>query len=186
METYEARLQSFTDLHTTSKKRNSNIKGACKLKWPHKTPAPAQLARAGFFYKPTSSAPDNTTCYLCHSNLDGWEKEDDAISEHISLSPGCGWAVLARLEQDIEEGNLEQKDPLDESLLNARKMTFGAIWPHEDKRGWLCKTQKVASSFRAPDASTETLRYRWLKRDGITAQQRRVTTSPGAAIAVWA
>lgn len=103
----------------------------------------AQLARAGFFYKPKSSTPDNTTCYLCHSNLDGWEKDDDAIGEHIKLSPGCGWATIARIEQDIDGGNQEQENPMGDSLLNARKMTFGAMWPHESKRGWLCKTQKV-------------------------------------------
>lgn len=104
-----------------------------------------QLARAGFFYNPTASTPDNTTCYLCHSSLDGWEEDDSAIGEHLSFSPDCGWATLARIEQDIDDGNLAQKDPMDESLLNARKMTFGANWPHEDKRGWVCKTQKVGA-----------------------------------------
>ncbi|KAL9030087.1 MAG: hypothetical protein Q9196_001750 [Gyalolechia fulgens] len=142
METFEARFRSFHVVHASNKKRTSNSKGAGKLKWPHQSPAPVQLAKAGFYYKPTSSTPDNTTCYLCHSNLDGWEENDDAIGEHINLSPNCGWAALARIEQDIEEGNQEQQDPMDESLLNARKMTFGAGWPHEDKRGWLCKTQK--------------------------------------------
>lgn len=48
-----------------------------------------------------------------------------------------------RIEQEIEDGNLSQQDPMDEHLVNARKMTFGAGWPHEDKRGWVCKTQKV-------------------------------------------
>ncbi|KAI4167785.1 MAG: hypothetical protein LQ343_006917 [Gyalolechia ehrenbergii] len=157
METFEARLQSFSAVHASNKKRNSNSKGAGKLKWPHKSPAPAQLARAGFFYKPTSSKPDNTTCYLCHSNLGGWEEDDDAIGEHINLSPGCGWAALVRIEQDIEKGRLEQKDPVDENLLNARKMTFGTMWPHEDKRGWLCKTQKMSEAgwYYCPTAESD-------------------------------
>lgn len=160
METFEARLESFNAAHAITKKRTSNTKGAGKLKWPHKSPAPAQvgrsarscevnptdsaqLARAGFFYNPTSSTPDNTTCYLCHSSLDGWEEDDSAVGEHINFSPDCGWAVVAHIEQDIEDGHLEQQDPMDERLLHARSMTFGARWPHEDKRGWLCKTQKV-------------------------------------------
>lgn len=43
METFEARLQSFSAVHASNKKRNSNSKGAGKLKWPHKSPAPAQV-----------------------------------------------------------------------------------------------------------------------------------------------
>lgn len=35
------------------------------------------------------------------------------------------------------------ENPLDEKLLDSRKMTFGSNWPHENKRGWICKTQKV-------------------------------------------
>ncbi|KAL9599222.1 MAG: hypothetical protein Q9219_004003 [cf. Caloplaca sp. 3 TL-2023] len=143
METFEARLQSFDIAHTTAKKRTSNAKGTAKLKWPHKSPNPTQLAQAGFYYNPTSSAPDNTTCYVCHSNLDGWEEDDSAVGEHINLASDCGWAAIVRIEQEVEEGNLEQADPMAQSLLDARKMTFGAIWPHDNKRGWLCKTQKL-------------------------------------------
>lgn len=43
----------------------------------------------------------------------------------------------------MEDGVLDQEDPMSEKLLNARKITFGAKWPHESKRGWMCKTQKV-------------------------------------------
>lgn len=39
---------------------------------------------------------------------------------------------------------------MDESLVNARKMTFGINWPHEDKRGWVCKTQKVRAALSFP------------------------------------
>ncbi|KAL8761762.1 MAG: hypothetical protein Q9184_002161 [Pyrenodesmia sp. 2 TL-2023] len=143
METFAGRLASFNVSHTTTKKRTSNAKGAGKLKWPHKSPHPAQLARAGFFYNPTSATPDNTTCYLCRNNLDGWEEDDSAIGEHLNFASDCGWAAIVRIEQEIEVGNLDQQDPMDEHLLNARKMTFDAGWPHEDKRGWVCKTQKM-------------------------------------------
>ncbi|KAI4118464.1 MAG: hypothetical protein LQ345_001492 [Seirophora villosa] len=152
METLEARLQSFTIAHSSTKKRTSNSKGAAKLKWPHEVPDPAQLAKAGFYYKPSSSAPDNTTCYLCHSSLDGWEENDSPIGEHLNFSPDCGWAIVARIEQDIEDGKLDQHDPMDEDLLNARKMTFGSNWPHENKRGWACKTEKCM--FFAPSESS--------------------------------
>lgn len=32
---------------------------------------------------------------------------------------------------------------MSEDMLNARMMTFRTQWPHENKRGWTCKTQKV-------------------------------------------
>ncbi|KAL8859622.1 MAG: hypothetical protein Q9178_004021 [Gyalolechia marmorata] len=143
METLAARLESFNVVHSGTKKRTSNAKGAAKIKWSHKSPHPTQLAKAGFFYNPKPSAPDNTTCYLCHNHLDGWEEDDDAFEEHANLSPGCGWAAIARIEQNIENGISEQADPTDERLLDARRMTFGTNWPHENKRGWICKTEKV-------------------------------------------
>ncbi|KAL8673146.1 MAG: hypothetical protein Q9168_002443 [Polycauliona sp. 1 TL-2023] len=142
METFEARLESFQVVHQGSKKRTSNSKSAPKLKWSHTTPDPTQLAKAGFYYNPKASAPDNTTCYLCHENLDGWEEDDNAIEEHANLSPGCGWAAIVRIEKNVEDGASEHGDPLDEKLLDARRMTFGANWPHENKRGWICKTDK--------------------------------------------
>ena len=46
-------------------------------------------------------------------------------------------------ELDIEDGGQCQEDPMCERMLDARKMTFGSRWPHESKRGWACKTQKV-------------------------------------------
>ena len=102
-----------------------------------------QLAKAGFYYKPTSTNPDNATCYLCHCNLDGWEEEDDPIAEHLKHSPSCGWANTASIEQAIENGERDLEDPASEKLMDARAMTFGSTWPHESKRGWVCKTQKV-------------------------------------------
>ena len=102
-----------------------------------------QMARAGFFYQPTSSCPDNTTCYLCKSNLDGWEENDNAVEEHLKHSPDCGWAITIATELEIEYGSQSQEDPMSEKMLDARRMTFGSQWPHENKRGWICKTQKV-------------------------------------------
>lgn len=96
------------------------------------------------FYRPTPSSPDNAQCFLCEYNLDGWEENDDAIVEHLKHSPNCGWAIVISLEARIDDENLELDDPLSERLLNAREMTFGSRWPHEAKKGWICKTQKVS------------------------------------------
>ncbi|KAI4216229.1 MAG: hypothetical protein LQ351_001239 [Letrouitia transgressa] len=143
METLADRLASFSVAHAATKKRTSSAKGSKSLKWPHQDPTPSELANAGFFYHPKPSAPDNTQCFLCRSNLDSWEEGDNAISEHLKLAPHCAWATIAAIEQDMEDGVLDQEDPMSEKLLNARKITFGAKWPHESKRGWMCKTQKV-------------------------------------------
>ena len=47
------------------------------------------------------------------------------------------------IERGIESGKPTEENPMSENMLTARTMTFGAHWPHEDKRGWICKTQKV-------------------------------------------
>ncbi|KAL8966037.1 MAG: hypothetical protein Q9197_006208 [Variospora fuerteventurae] len=190
METLEARLQSFNIAHPSTKKRTSNTKVAAKLTWPHEVPDPAQLAKAGFYYKPSSAAPDNTVCYLCHSCLDGWEENDSPVGEHLSFSPDCGWAVIARIEQDIDDGKLDQQDPMDESLVNARKMTFGINWPHDDKRGWACKTQKRRSPlcmFFAPSEPTSKKaargkKGRHSKASRLSTQSNLTTASEGVSL----
>lgn len=101
------------------------------------------MARAGFFYAPTSSSPDNATCFQCHESMDGWEADDDPIKEHLALSSQCSWAITIGVEQSIERGSLEEEDPMSAKMLDARKATFGDSWPHEGKRGWTCKTKKV-------------------------------------------
>ena len=63
--------------------------------------------------------------------------------EHLKLSPGCGWAIIVHQEAEIDDENVEMEDPLTERLLRARKMTFESRWPHETKKAWICKTQKV-------------------------------------------
>ena len=104
-----------------------------------------QLARAGFYYNPTSSCPDNVVCFLCNSNLDGWEDTDDPVNEHISHCHHCGWAITVAVENCIDKGMDELEDPMSERMVEARRMTFATGWPHENKRGWTCKVQKVAA-----------------------------------------
>ena len=65
------------------------------------------------------------------------------MEEHLRLSPSCGWATTVAIEQDIENGSYSLEDPMSEKILEARRMTFGSKWPHENKRGWTCKVQKV-------------------------------------------
>lgn len=72
--------------------------------------------------------------------MDGWEEDDDPVVEHLKHSPDCGWAINMGIEQ---QANDKLQDPSCEEMLDARRMTFGVNWPHEHKRGWVCKTQKV-------------------------------------------
>ncbi|KAL9578459.1 MAG: hypothetical protein Q9203_007090 [Teloschistes exilis] len=145
METLTARLESFHAAPAAGKKRASNAKAVEKFRWPHKTPTLTQLAKAGFFFSPGPATPDNTICFCCHASLHGWEEDDNAIEQHSQLSPYCAWNIITRIEQNIEHGSIPQEDPMDETLLEARRTTF-ANWPHEDKKGWICKTQKMIES----------------------------------------
>jgi hypothetical protein len=79
-------------------------------------------------------------------SLDGWEAEDDPVKEHVAYSSSCGIAVIAQLEQELEAGSQNIQNPTSEEMNEARKATFGDMWPHEGKRGWVCKTQKVRSA----------------------------------------
>lgn len=37
-----------------------------------------------------------------------------------------------------------EEDPMSEKMVEARRATFKDTWPHEGKRGWKCKVQKVS------------------------------------------
>ncbi|KAL7932715.1 hypothetical protein V8C35DRAFT_306531 [Trichoderma chlorosporum] len=140
--TYEARLASF---QKTTKKRGSTTGGRAKaLNWPHKQISATSLARAGFVFKPSPDSPDNTVCFLCEKGLDGWEAGDDPIYEHVKHAPHCGWAVVAAIEADI--GDYGREDPNDPEMSEARRATFADRWPHENKKGWKCKTKQLVDA----------------------------------------
>ncbi|KAK1244848.1 hypothetical protein MKX08_004477 [Trichoderma sp. CBMAI-0020] len=141
---YEARLASF---QKTTKKRGSTTggRGAAKaLNWPHKQISATSLARAGFVFSPSPDSPDNTICFLCEKGLDGWEAGDDPIYEHVKHAPHCGWALVAAIEADI--GDYAREDPNDPEMVEARKATFAGRWPHENKKGWKCKTKQLVEA----------------------------------------
>ena len=83
--------------------------------------------------------------------LDGWEEDDDPLKEHLAHSGHCDWAtsLAAGLGAQQNEGaEDEQRDPMSEELVAARRRTFehGAGWPHESKRGWKCKVSKMVEA----------------------------------------
>lgn len=133
--TLEARLASFEPPSKRS-----------KLGWPHKTPTPDELAKAGFYYKPSSESNDNTICFMCGRFLDGWEPDDDPIQEHLKHSSDCAWAILMDAAQNVRLDINNMDDPTGEHHADARRATFGIGWPHESKRGWTCKTEKMVEA----------------------------------------
>jgi hypothetical protein len=104
-----------------------------------------KLAKAGFFFSPTQTNPDNVACFLCHKSLDGWEKDDDPLSEHLKHSSNCGWAIVATI--DRQDGELSEENPASSRMIDARKATFANKWPHENKKGWKCKVKQVHLPF---------------------------------------
>ncbi|KAH8899744.1 hypothetical protein GQ53DRAFT_200907 [Thozetella sp. PMI_491] len=143
---YENRLASFKGPQPITKKRASNASSRAPraLHWPHKTLAPADLARAGFVFEPLQDNPDNVVCFLCQKALDGWEEDDNPLDEHLKHSPNCGWAITVAIE--IEFGDYGKIHPLDPSMIEARKATFAGKWPYESKKGFKCKTKQLVEA----------------------------------------
>ncbi|KAI2628421.1 hypothetical protein GGS21DRAFT_243312 [Xylaria nigripes] len=143
--TYDGRLDSF-QLAQPAGRRGSNAKGraAKVLSWPHKQLEPDIFARAGFYFQPSPESPDNTICFLCRKNMKGWEQDDNPFEEHLRLSPNCGWAIVAGIENGLGDSSLD--DPTSPAMIEARKATFGDKWPHDGKKGWKCKTKQLADA----------------------------------------
>ncbi|EFX05936.1 chromosome segregation protein [Grosmannia clavigera kw1407] len=143
----ENRLASFQGPQLVAKRRTSTAASARApktLTWPHRSPTAIDLARAGFFFNPQPSNPDNVKCFLCHKDLDGWEEDDDPLQEHLKHSGNCGWAICAAIE--LELGDVVNEDPRLSYLVEARKSTFAGRWPYESKKGWKCKTKQLAEA----------------------------------------
>ena len=78
---------------------------------------------------------------MCKRALDAWEEEDDPIVEHLRLSEDCAWAMIV----GTGHGALDA-DPMSTTMVQARKATFATGWPHDGKRGWTCKGDKLVAA----------------------------------------
>ncbi|KAK2839367.1 hypothetical protein FQN49_006210 [Arthroderma sp. PD_2] len=136
LQTVTGRLATFDVAHQSG--------SGGETTWPYTTPSPDELAHAGFYYTPTTLSPDNATCFLCERSLDGWEEGDDAFAEHLRFSPQCGWAIMMNIA--LQTSDPEQiEDPTKPEIADARRATFFS-WPHDGKRGWVCKTEKMVEA----------------------------------------
>ncbi|KAK3400049.1 hypothetical protein B0T20DRAFT_468341 [Sordaria brevicollis] len=140
---YENRLASFDGQPLANKDGISDSR-AKVVKWPHKALPADELAKAGFYFDPMVTTPDNVTCFLCEHSFDGWSSGDHPIQEHLKHSPFCGWAVTAAVEENL--GDYGKMHPLEPILVDARKATFGGKWPYESKRGFKCKSKQAAEA----------------------------------------
>ena len=56
----------------------------------------------------------------------------------------CGWALVHATELKLERNpKAAIDDPMGDKMTDARINTFGNWWPHEKKKGWLPKVEKV-------------------------------------------
>ena len=121
---------------------------------------------------------------MCQKNLDGWEEDDDPAHEHLHHSTDCGWAIISCAVRAEDVPDREEENPFGERMVEARRATFADRWPHQGKRGWQCKVDKVCFLTSFSRCSFLLLRrlsliiHRWSKEAGTTAQLRgRMTLS---------
>ena len=73
--------------------------------WPHASPTPEQMARAGFKHMPTNKYPDNVSCSCSDGNHDlcGWKPDDDPKLQLHIYNYRCSrlWMVLATTERKM-------------------------------------------------------------------------------------
>lgn len=147
--TLQSRLASFK-VSESKPRRRTSVSSKKKLKtvegWPHDFLSPEALAAAGFYYAPLVEGDDNVKCFLCAKMLAGWEEGDVPIDEHLKHSGTCGWAVALALQMKTGYEELLQEDPMSERMLEARMDTFGELWPHDGKKGWVSKSKQMAAA----------------------------------------
>ncbi|EOD53158.1 putative chromosome segregation protein [Neofusicoccum parvum UCRNP2] len=154
LKSFVGRLATFESPKQLTKRRASSTKKktATTVAWPHETPSPEDLARAGFYYSPSANHPDNVVCFMCDRKLDGWEPEDVPALEHLSHAPDCAWAINVCLSLRDPD---ENEDPMSEKMVAARTATFAGSWPHEKKKSWKCKTKKMVEAGWCYDPSPD-------------------------------
>ncbi|KAL1943940.1 hypothetical protein VTO73DRAFT_3758 [Trametes versicolor] len=154
MEYLQARLDSFASSKSKRTKASTSKHSSASTKWPHPPTwkaTPTSLAEAGFYHDPSSSAPDNVTCFMCKKSLCGWEPEDDPFEIHYEkCSEVCGWAVV-RCQKPDTNGKFDFSDstrhPTSKEMEKARLDTFSQTqWPHDGVRGHGANSKALAKA----------------------------------------
>ncbi|KAF1952420.1 inhibitor of apoptosis repeat-containing protein [Byssothecium circinans] len=145
---YQARLDTFAppkskSRRTSSRSKKPAPKATQKGGWPHTYPRPDDLAYAGFVFRPTSASFDNVQCFSCQTQLDGWEESDTPAFEHLTHSPNCGFAINVCIRLRHNDPGRVEDDPLNENMVEARRMTFADLWPLDEAAGFPSIEQMV-------------------------------------------
>ncbi|XP_044144212.1 baculoviral IAP repeat-containing protein 5 [Bufo gargarizans] len=82
---YNKRLSTFTDWPFSEN---------CKC-------TPENMAKAGFVHCPTENEPDVACCFFCLKELEGWEPDDDPLTEHSKRSNTCGFLSLNKNTDEL-------------------------------------------------------------------------------------
>lgn len=161
---FQARLHSFDGTAAATKnRRNSKTKKApakSKNAWPLTTPSAHDLAYAGFVWRPTTASPDNVQCFHCNCQLDGWEASDVPAYEHLTHSPNCGFAIVTCIRLRDGDPGRSEEDPSSDSMVQARRATFGDMWPLDPNAGYPSVDQMASAGWYydpmedAPDGVT--------------------------------
>ncbi|KAF2276713.1 uncharacterized protein EI97DRAFT_450033 [Westerdykella ornata] len=117
------------------------------ISWPLQSPAPYDLAYAGFIFKPTSASPDNVQCFNCGCQLDGWEPADTPAYEHLTHSPTCAFAINICIRYRQGDPDRVEEDPLSEHMMAARRSTFGDYWDLDTSAGFPSVEQMVEAGW---------------------------------------
>lgn len=85
---------------------NETFREMGKSCWPYDTdkdfkPNSYNLARAGFFLS-SGDYGETCTCPYCGLSLDGWEPNDDPITEHIRRSPSCHYFTCSTAQKNLQ------------------------------------------------------------------------------------
>ncbi|KAI9530760.1 hypothetical protein NQZ68_000251 [Dissostichus eleginoides] len=82
------RFAAFDKMHSCESREQSYVD------WPFREDCyctPEKMAEAGFVHCPSENEPDVACCFFCLIELEGWEPDDDPLSEHLKRSPNCGF-----------------------------------------------------------------------------------------------
>ena len=82
--------------------------------------------------------------------MDEWDSGDNPYIEHLKSVPACGWAINICIEQRSQDMDRAEEDPMSAKMVDSRRATFQDAWPHEPKKGWKCKMQKVRPALCLP------------------------------------
>lgn len=116
---------------------NHQLPNGSARSWPHKTPSPEFMAKAGFYFFPTDRLKDRVKCFYCKKAQSTWKNVKDPTSHHLKKSSSC---LFAQMHHYMTESNSNPGfdwasagifgDPLSEEAVKMRTESF-ANWPFD-------------------------------------------------------